>query len=149
MTDDTLATKVEPEINPYQKLGKEYDPFGVANMFNLPFCLAEAFKKLACAGIDGRIKSKDQDVKEAVYSVKRAIEYFHSNSFQVKTDKTISDITTIGDLYRDAFGLDESNDNYLRIATFILYFAVELDVEWLEWVIKDCLNPFGTGKSFK
>jgi hypothetical protein len=54
------------KLNPYQQLG-EYDPFGVANMFGLPFSLAEAFKKITCAGIDGRLKTAKKDYDEAVY----------------------------------------------------------------------------------
>ena len=50
--------------NPYQNLG-EFSPF---NLFP-EMRIGEAFKKITCAGIDGRKKSAKQDVKEAIYTL--------------------------------------------------------------------------------
>ena len=57
------------ENNPYQVLGK-FEPF---NFLGIGFMLDEALKKVLCAGMEGRKKTAEQDLKEAVYSLKRAI----------------------------------------------------------------------------
>jgi hypothetical protein len=56
--------------NPYKELG-QYEPF---NLFGIDFMLAEAFKKVMCAGINGRAKDFQTDIKEAIYSLTRALE---------------------------------------------------------------------------
>ena len=50
--------------NPYQNLG-EFSPF---NLFP-EMRIGEAFKKITCAGIDGRTKPVKQDIKEAIYTL--------------------------------------------------------------------------------
>jgi len=125
------------DLNPYQKLGVEFDPFGIANKFNLPFCLAEAFKKLACAGIDGRVKAKEQDIKEAIYSVKRAIDYFNNDSFEINTNCTYVDVKEVKGKYIDAFNFDSKKCCYLNLAIYILCFAVDKDIKWLNWCVEE------------
>lgn len=130
MIDDALTTKVEPEINPYKKLGKKFDPFGVANIFNLPFCLAEAFKKLACAGIDGRTKTAERDVKEAIYSIKRAIEYFNDGDLFFKDEKKSTQfekIDVVKKKYNEILGLSIENSIEFRCAIYILIFSIDRD----------------------
>lgn len=133
------------EINPYQQLGKDFDPFGIAIKFNLPFPLAEAFKKLACAGIDGRIKSKEQDVKEAIYSIKRAIEYHQDDRFIISSDSTLMDIDIIKEKYNSVLS-NKIDERLLSHAIYILWFAIDDDVQWLDDIIFDLeLGLFASG----
>ena len=58
------------KLNPYHELTELYDPFGI---FGIQSILFESFKKIMFAGCDGRKKSRKRDLKEAKYSVERAI----------------------------------------------------------------------------
>jgi len=71
-------------MNPYKQLG-DYEPF---NLFGVHAMVFESFKKVACAGIDGRTKSESTDVKEAIYSLNRAIE--QRESVEEDFSKTIN-----------------------------------------------------------
>ena len=103
--------------NPYQQLG-DYDPFGVAHRFNLPASLFEAWKKLMCGGIDGRLKSAAQDYKEAAYSIERGIKDIPIFT----TYETINErINPIFDLYAKVF--PDANENAVSAARSILLFA--------------------------
>lgn len=123
------------KINPYQQLGAEFDPFGVAIKFNLPFPLAEAFKKFACAGIDGRVKSKEQDIKEAIYSVNRAIEYIKNYSFRMDCKASKSDCDSVNEMYARVFGEEYVKSLEFKYAKFILWYAVTADIKVLERIV--------------
>jgi len=56
-------------INPYKELG-DFEPFNLVP----DFAVLSAFKKTACAGISGRAKSEKQDIEEAIFALKRAID---------------------------------------------------------------------------
>ena len=114
--------------NPYHKLGSDNDPFAVSNKFSLPMCLGEAFKKLMCAGINGRLKSVSQDYKEATYSIQRAIDDLSKYSLQ-KTSSVHKVHDVIG-VYRDAF--PNINEQAVEAAKSILFFAVYGQVHYLE-----------------
>ena len=58
------------KLNPYHELTELYDPFGI---FGVQSILFESFKKIMFAGCDGRKKSRKRDLKEAKYSIERAI----------------------------------------------------------------------------
>jgi len=58
------------KLNPYHELTELYDPFGI---FGIQSILFESFKKIMFAGCDGRKKSRKRDLKEAKYSIERAI----------------------------------------------------------------------------
>ena len=60
--------------NPYKALGV-FEPF---SFLGINFMVDEAFKKVLCAGMSGRLKSTKQDLKEAVYSLERAIKASHN-----------------------------------------------------------------------
>lgn len=76
--------------NPYKALG-EYEPF---NLFGLHAMVFEAFKKVTCAGIDGRVKSESKDIHEAIYTLRRAIEEHDKN--QTEFDKYMQPFETTG-----------------------------------------------------
>jgi len=59
-------------LNPYKDY--KYDPFEVSRLLNIVGAPFEAFKKIACAGIDGRKKDTYQDLIEAVFIVERIID---------------------------------------------------------------------------
>jgi len=104
--------------SPYKKLG-DLDPFGVSHRFNIPFALSEAWKKLMCGGIDGRLKSAAQDYKEAVFSIERGIKdisiyYLHKTA-------SIESIHTIMTLYNEVF--PDANQNAVESAKEILFFV--------------------------
>jgi len=113
--------------NPYKQLG-EYDPFGVANIFGLPFSLAEAFKKLTCGGIDGRLKTAKQDYKEAVYSIERAIK--DVSRYQLKNTAKAELITDVMGKYVAVFSYN--NLDALIAARYILSFSIIGDLSQLE-----------------
>jgi len=103
--------------SPYQQLG-DYDPFGVAHRFNLPAALFEAWKKLMCGGIDGRLKSAAQDYKEAAYSIERGIKDIPiCNVYDTINER----INPIFDLYAKVF--PDANENAVSAARSILLFA--------------------------
>lgn len=105
------------KINPYESVG-ELDPFGVAHRFNLPFALAQAFKKLMFAGIDGRLKSVAQDYKEAAYSIERGIKDIPLfDAYETINER----INPIFDLYAKVF--PDANENAVSAARSILLFA--------------------------
>lgn len=126
-------------INPYKELGVDFDPFGVAVRFNLPFPLAEAFKKFACAGIDGRVKSREQDIKEAVYSVKRTIEY-HERGLIQHSKRDIAKIRAVFHKYESVFGIGYVTTNAFKCAMLILHYITTGDVIYLQKIIEEYEN---------
>ena len=114
-------------MNPYKKLGNN-DPFGVANQFNLPFCLAEAMKKLLCGGISGRKKSAEQDYREAIFSIERGITDI-SKYFLQKT-ATVERIHATMKLYAEVF--PDANTYAHEAAKHILFFSRSGCIEHLK-----------------
>lgn len=101
--------------NPYKELG-EYEPF---NLFGLYAMVFEAFKKVTCAGIDGRVKSERKDIEEAIYTLRRAIEQRENveedfnvvNFAPVDVDKAIAK-------YKEVFGDSKRLDAARHILLF-------------------------------
>ena len=136
MTTDNLAT-IDERINPYVLLGEGYDPFGIAVRAGLMFPLAEAFKKFACAGIDGRAKSQDQDIKEAKYSVKRALKYIEQGYLGKLNYTFVSiDLNDVRGKYAEVFGQGYIRRHSFQCALGILMYANSGNVEYLKKIVE-------------
>jgi hypothetical protein len=83
--------------NPYKNFEK--DPFEIARLINLCGASFEAFKKIACAGISGRKKSKQTDLKEAIYTVKRIISDIEAGAIFHPTPTPNQTIPEIVEIY--------------------------------------------------
>jgi len=61
-------------MNPYEhfktKTGKCADPFTIADDYNLPSPAFECLKKLLCPGIEGRTKTRKQDLQDALSTLR-------------------------------------------------------------------------------
>ena len=136
MTNDNLAI-VEERINPYILLGKDFDPFGISVRAGLMFPLAEALKKFACAGIDGRSKSSDQDIKEAKYSVSRAIEYIEQGYLGKLNYTFVSmDLNEVRGKYAEVFGQGYIKRHSFQCALGILMYANSGNIDYLKKIIE-------------
>jgi hypothetical protein len=71
------------KLNPYHELTELYDPFGI---FGVQSILFESFKKIMFAGYSGRKKSRKRDLKEAKYSIERAVRQIETESVSGKID---------------------------------------------------------------
>ena len=71
------------KLNPYQELTELYDPFGI---FGVQSILFESFKKIMFAGCDGRKKGRKRDLKEAKYSIERAVRVIEKEGLSGKVE---------------------------------------------------------------
>ena len=71
------------KLNPYHELTELYDPFGI---FGVQSILFESFKKIMFAGCDGRKKGRKRDLKEAKYSIERAVRIIEKEGLSGKIE---------------------------------------------------------------
>jgi hypothetical protein len=110
-------------MNPYKQL-YPIDPFGI---FPQLAC-GEAFKKIACAGCDGRVKTEQQDLLEAIDTVERIIKDTDNDVVDVFLVKTDADIDRIMRRYIEVFG----DSQRMTAARLLLEFVATNNVEKLE-----------------
>ena len=110
-------------MNPYKQL-YPIDPFGI---FPQLAC-GEAFKKIACAGIEGRTKSEKQDLEEAIFTIERIIKDAENDTVDVFLVKTQADIDRIMARYIQVFG----DSPRMNAAKMVLDFVATNNTEYLE-----------------
>jgi len=111
-------------MNPYKQLA-EFDPFAI---FGIAAPCFEAFKKIACAGIEGRTKSEQQDLLEAIDTIERIIKDAENDIVDVFLVKTKSDIDRVMARYIEVFGDSER----MSAARMVLDFVATNNTEYLE-----------------
>lgn len=116
----------DKKLNPYEILG-DYTPFAVADLFSLPYSLAQAFKKLAFHG-DGRLKDKERDYKEAAFSIKYAIE--NISKFHLQKTVKVDLIHDVMNRYANVF--PNMQLSAYESAMSILFFAQNGSFQQLE-----------------
>ena len=111
-------------MNPYKQLS-ELDPFA---LFGIAAPCFEAFKKIACAGIEGRTKTEKQDLAEAIFTIERIIKDSENDTVDVFLVKIKADIDRIMARYIEVFGDSER----MTAARMVLDFVATNNVEYLE-----------------
>ena len=121
-------------MNIYEKLG-EYEPF---NFLGVNFMTDEAFKKTLCAGIEGRTKNRATDIKEAIYSLKRAIVAVENGDLYTGKAANISSLEIAECLSRYQ-SVYNTNIHQLNAARMILFFMQNSNSTYLKDAIV-CLS---------
>jgi len=113
----------------YKDLG-EHQPYAVADRFDLPASLFEAFKKLTCAGVisNRQLKSVVQEYQEAINAIDYALANLTKFTLQKHADH--GDIADTMTAYMIVFNCYEYAPQY-QAAKFILHFAVTGNVDFL------------------
>ena len=121
-------------MNIYEKLG-EYEPF---NFLGVNFMTDQAFKKTLCAGIEGRTKNRATDIKEAIYSLKRAIVAVENGDLYTGKASNISSLEIAACLskYQSVYN---TNIHQLNAARMILFFMKNSNSAYLKDAIV-CLS---------
>jgi hypothetical protein len=89
--------------NPYEILG-DNDPFGLCGI-NFP--VDEALKKCLCPGIEGRTKTAEQELSEALKTIDRAIKmHKEGQRYRQRLKRSESEIHDVIELFRTVFGGD-------------------------------------------
>lgn len=100
--------------NPYKELGS-FEPFA---LFGLQSMVFEAFKKVTCAGIAGRVKSEKKDIEEAIYTLRRAVIQCEEIEEDFAAMWWLNDIEAIINHYRAVFGESKRLDAARHILLF-------------------------------
>lgn len=115
--------------NPYKNLGVA-SPFG---LFGINFMIAEAFKKCACAGINGRAKTTKQDLKEARATIVMAMsEHKDGKRFYPVLELSLEEIESVIACYQSTFNFSIG----LMAARQLLLYAREPRLSSLEIAVK-------------
>ena len=128
------------KLNPYHELTELYDPFGI---FGIQSVLFESFKKVMFAGCSGRKKGRKRDLKEAKYSIERAIRIIEKEGVSGKIEWIDADYIK---LLNDKYSAVIANEFQLKCGMMILEFCYTVDVTLLKSVvdyIQQMIDNFG------
>ncbi len=119
------------KLNPYQELTELYDPFGI---FGIQSILFESFKKIMFAGCEGREKSRKRDLKEAKYSIERAIRMIEEQGVSGKVEWIDTDYIR---LLRSKYSGVVTDKAQFEAGLMILEFCKTDDVTLLKIAVDD------------
>ena len=119
------------KLNPYHELTELYDPFGI---FGVQSILFESFKKIMFAGCDGRKKGRKRDLKEAKYSIERAVRVIEKEGLSGKVEWIDADFIKVLSAKYERVVMNELQ---LKCGIMILEFCKTDDVTLLKIAVDD------------